>query len=140
MENVELKVNGRTFEGTFKEKPGSQATNSNQGATQSTNQASQEMTASGKSESSMISSGTATTGSSVKQYPYEVVAVKRDEDGNIEEFKLQDGTVLDYEGCLEYIHSGKINLIAQTNKAGGISIRSQADGAKENNLSNLPTF
>lgn len=70
----------------------------------------------------------------------EVVAVRKDENGNLSEFKLDDGTVYDFQECWDAINRGELNLIATIGKEGAPVIRSYGDGDKSNNLSNLPPF
>lgn len=70
----------------------------------------------------------------------EVVAVRKDENGNLSEFKLDDGTVYDFKGCWDAIGRGELDLVATTGTEGVPIIRSQGDGNPDNNLSNLPTF
>lgn len=70
----------------------------------------------------------------------EVVAVRKDEDGNLSEFKLDDGTVYNFQECWDAINRGELDLIATTGKEGVPVIRSYGDGDKSNNLRNLPSF
>ena len=111
---------------------------SSPGATSGTAMPSTNATAMGNSISGQADSGTMSQG--CVTYPHHVVAVRKDTDGNLSMFKLEDGTVLDYGQCLDYIHQGQLNLIATEGKSGALIIRSQADGDPYNNLSNLPIF
>lgn len=70
----------------------------------------------------------------------EVIAVRKDNEGNLSEFKLNDGTVYDFKECWDAINRGELDLIATTGKEGVSIIRSHGDGNPDNNLSNLPTF
>ena len=70
-----------------------------------------------------------------------VVGVHKNSDGNLEQFKLDDGRVLSFEECRNAIHNGDLpDLICTEGKSGSIIIRSQPDGDESNNLSNLPQF
>lgn len=70
-----------------------------------------------------------------------VVAVRKNSEGNITDFKLDNGKELNYEECRQAIHTGEVeDLICTTGKSGVISIRSEPDDIKSNNLSNLPEF
>lgn len=69
-----------------------------------------------------------------------VTAVRKDEEGNLSEFKLNDGRVVDFYGCKDLINEGKLDLISTTGKNGVEIIRSKPDGDPSNNLSELPEF
>lgn len=70
-----------------------------------------------------------------------VVAVHKNEEGNLEMFKLDDGRVLSFDECRQAINNGELpDLICTYGKSDAIIIRSQPDGDPSNNLSNLPTF
>lgn len=69
-----------------------------------------------------------------------VVAVRRDADDNMAEFKLNNGTVVDLPGCQKLIAEGKLDLISTTGKNGVDIVRSKPDGDPNNNLSSLPSF
>lgn len=58
-----------------------------------------------------------------------VVAVRKDEYGDLAEFKLNTGEVVDFANCQKLINEGKLDLI-----------RSKPDGDPNNNLSALPEF
>ena len=75
-----------------------------------------------------------------KEYPHHVVAVRKNEEGNLIAFKLEDGTELNFDDCWQAIHDGQLHLIATKGKDGAPVIRSYGDGDRENNLSNLPIF
>ena len=71
----------------------------------------------------------------------EVVAVRKDNQDRIVAFKLDDGRELDYEQCVDAIHNGELpSLICTNTQTGSLSIRTQADGNPDNNLSRLPLF
>lgn len=68
-----------------------------------------------------------------------VVAVARDDEGNLGAFQLDDGRVLGFEECRMAINAGELpDLICTEGRSGSIVIRSQPDGDPSNNLSNLP--
>ena len=70
-----------------------------------------------------------------------VVAVQKDGQDRIVDFKLDDGRELDYEQCIDAIHNGELpDLICTNTKSGSLSIRTYADGDPDNNLSRLPLF
>lgn len=70
----------------------------------------------------------------------EVVAVRRNEEGNLCCFKLNDGTEYDFNQCWEAITRGELDLIATTGKEGVPVIKSRGDEDLSNNLQNLPSF
>lgn len=70
----------------------------------------------------------------------EIVAVRKNDDGDIIAFKTKTGRELDYITALDEAKSGKIAHIDVFHKYGRDIIRSEPDGIKENNLDNLPTF
>lgn len=69
-----------------------------------------------------------------------VVAVRKDGDGDLCGFKMNDGSTYDFEGAKNLIHEGKLDLICTTGNNGTEVIRSYPDGDESNNLSNLPEF
>jgi len=70
----------------------------------------------------------------------EVVAVRKNDDGDIIAFKTNTGRELDYITALDEAKAGKIAHIDVFHKYGREIIRSEPDGIEENNLDNLPTF
>ncbi|WP_368974416.1 DUF3892 domain-containing protein [Caldifermentibacillus hisashii] len=70
----------------------------------------------------------------------EIVAVRKNEDGDIIAFKTKSGRELDYVTALEEAKAGKISHIDVFHKYGQDIIRSEPDGIEENNLDNLPLF
>jgi len=70
----------------------------------------------------------------------EIVAVRKNEDGDIIAFKTKSGRELDYVTALEEAKTGKISHIDVFHKYGRDIIRSEPDGIEENNLDNLPLF
>jgi hypothetical protein len=70
----------------------------------------------------------------------EIIAVRRNDDGNIIAVKTNRGRELDYPSALA---EAKAGLLAHTDvfhKYGRNILRSEPDGIKENNLSELPEF
>lgn len=67
-----------------------------------------------------------------------VVAVRRDAEGNISQYKLDNGEELSKKQCEQYINSGRLDLICAKGRSGATVIRSQADS--DCNLTELPTF
>lgn len=70
----------------------------------------------------------------------EIIAVRKNNDGNIIAFKTKTGRELDYVSALTEAKAGKIAHIDVFHKYGRDIIRSEPDGIKENNLDNLPLF
>lgn len=70
-----------------------------------------------------------------------VVAVRKNADGNLTDFKLDNGKQLSFDQCRNAIHTGEVEgLICTEGKGDSIIIRSEPDGDKSNNLSNMPEF
>lgn len=70
----------------------------------------------------------------------EIIAVRKNDDGDIIAFKTKTGRELDYITALDEAKSGSIAHIDVFHKYGRDIIRSEPDGIKENNLDNLPSF
>lgn len=71
----------------------------------------------------------------------EVVAVRRNAEGSIVEFKLSSGEVVDYIRAQEMVSNGEIkHLQLFKGRDHEQHIRSVPDGIEENNLDQLPTF
>jgi hypothetical protein len=70
----------------------------------------------------------------------EIVAVKKNDDGDIIAFKTSTGRELDYISALDEAKAGNIAHIDVFHKYGRDIIRSEPDGIKENNLDQLPEF
>ncbi|RST76284.1 DUF3892 domain-containing protein [Siminovitchia acidinfaciens] len=70
----------------------------------------------------------------------EIVAVRKNNDGDIIAFKTKTGRELDYMTALNEAKAGNIAHVDVFHKYGRDIIRSEPDGIKENNLSNLPSF
>lgn len=69
-----------------------------------------------------------------------VVAIREDEDGNITNFKLEDGTVLDYSGALDLIRRNHSNGLNIHEGRGGRPIISAVRNTEPDNLKSLPKF
>lgn len=69
-----------------------------------------------------------------------VTAIRKDEEGNLAEFKLSDGNVVDFANCQKLINEGKLDLISTVGKNGVEVIRSKPNGDPSDNLSQLPEF
>ena len=69
-----------------------------------------------------------------------VVAVRRNAEGAISDFKMNTGLECTFEETKQLIHDGKLNLQCVVGKGGSEVIRSKPDGDESTNLSNLPEF
>ena len=70
----------------------------------------------------------------------QIVAVRKNDDGDIIAFKTETGRELDYITALEEAKNGKLAHVDVFHKYGRDIIRSEPDGIKENNLDQLDTF
>ncbi|MGJ9459743.1 DUF3892 domain-containing protein [Oceanobacillus sp. CF4.6] len=70
----------------------------------------------------------------------EIVAVRKNDSGDLIAFKTNLGRELDYITALDEAKSGNIAHIDVFHKYGRDIIRSEPDERKENNLNNLPLF
>lgn len=70
----------------------------------------------------------------------EIVAVRKNDDGDIIAFKTDSGRELDYMTALDQAKAGKLAHVDVFHKYGRDIIRSEPDGIKENNLDQLDTF
>ncbi|KAB2440860.1 DUF3892 domain-containing protein [Bacillus luti] len=70
----------------------------------------------------------------------QIIAVRKNDDGDLIAFKTSGGRELDYITALNEAKSGKLAHVDVFHKYGRDIIRSEADGIKENNLDNLPSF
>lgn len=69
-----------------------------------------------------------------------IVAVRKNDDGDIIAFKTETGRELDYITALDEAKAGMLANIDVFHKYGRDIIRSEPDGIKENNLDELPSF
>ncbi|WP_106768230.1 DUF3892 domain-containing protein [Paenibacillus faecalis] len=71
----------------------------------------------------------------------EVIAVRKNSDGDIVELKLSTGSVVDYKTAQQMVQNKEIkNLNVFRGRDDELHLRSNADGDPSNNLDNLPTF
>lgn len=69
-----------------------------------------------------------------------IVAVRKNDDGDLIAFKTSSGRELDYIEALQDAKAGKLAHVDVFHKYGRDILRSEPDGIKENNLDNLPQF
>jgi hypothetical protein len=71
----------------------------------------------------------------------EVVAVRKNEDGDVVELKLSSGKVVDYKTAQTMVKNGQIkHLNVFRGRDNEEHLRSDPDGREDNNLDNLPLF
>lgn len=71
----------------------------------------------------------------------EVVAVRKNGDGDIVQLKLTTGAVVDYKTAQQMVQNKEIkNLNVFKGRDDDLHLRSNADGDPSNNLDNLPIF
>jgi hypothetical protein len=71
----------------------------------------------------------------------QVVAVRKNGDGDIIELQLSSGQVVDYKTAQQMAKAQQIeNVNVFRGRDGDEHLRSNADGNPDNNLDNLPTF
>jgi hypothetical protein len=70
----------------------------------------------------------------------QIVAVRKNDDGNLIAFKTDRGRELDYVTALSEAKAGKLAHVDVFHKYGRDILRSEPDGLEENNLDNLPSF
>ncbi|WP_028781886.1 DUF3892 domain-containing protein [Thalassobacillus devorans] len=71
----------------------------------------------------------------------QVVAVRKNGDGDIIELKLSSGQVVDYKQAQQMADNGEIEHVNTfRGRDGDKHLRSDADGDPTNNLDNLPIF
>jgi len=70
----------------------------------------------------------------------QIVAVRKNDDGDLVAFKTNTGRELDYVTALAEAKAGKLAHVDVFHKYGRDILRSEPDGIKENNLDNLPAF
>lgn len=69
-----------------------------------------------------------------------IVAVRKNEEGDLIAFQTSSGRQLDYVEALNDAKAGKLAHVDVFHKYGRDILRSEPDGIKENNLDNLPEF
>ncbi|MCC3373337.1 DUF3892 domain-containing protein [Cohnella sp. REN36] len=71
----------------------------------------------------------------------QIVAVRKNGDGDIVELKLSNGQVVDYKQAQQMAKDDQIeNVNVFRGRDGDEHLRSDPDGREDNNLDNLPTF
>ncbi|WP_407925696.1 DUF3892 domain-containing protein [Chengkuizengella marina] len=71
----------------------------------------------------------------------EIVAVRKNGDGDLTEFKTSDGRTLGYQQALQEVQNGNISGVnAFKGRDGETYLRGDADGDPSNNLDQLPIF
>lgn len=69
-----------------------------------------------------------------------IVAVRKNDEGDLIAFQTSSGRQLDYLEALNDAKAGKLAHVDVFQKYGRDILRSEPDGIKENNLDNLPEF
>ncbi|GEO24792.1 hypothetical protein AAC03nite_05770 [Alicyclobacillus acidoterrestris] len=69
-----------------------------------------------------------------------IVAVRKNDDGDIIAVRTDKGRDLDYVSALQEAKSGHLAHVDVFHKYGRDILRSEPDGIRENNLDNLPEF
>nr|WP_309098640.1 DUF3892 domain-containing protein [Fredinandcohnia onubensis] len=69
-----------------------------------------------------------------------IIAVRKNDDGDLIAFKTESGRELDYITALNEAKAGMLAHVDVFHKYGRDILRSEPDGVKENNLDNLPDF
>lgn len=72
--------------------------------------------------------------------PFKIIAVRKNSDGDITEFKLDNAQELSYEHAVQMAKSGQIQNVDVYQRSGRDIIRSQRDDNPDNNLDRLPPF
>lgn len=71
----------------------------------------------------------------------QIVAVRKNGDGDIVELKLSNGQVVDYKQAQQMAKEDQLeNVNVFRGRDGDQHLRSDPDGREDNNLDNLPTF
>lgn len=69
-----------------------------------------------------------------------IIAVRKNDDGDLIAFKTNTGRELDYVTAIDEAKAGNIAHVDVFHKYGRDIIRSEPDGIKDNNLDELPDF
>ncbi|MEH7350809.1 DUF3892 domain-containing protein [Gottfriedia acidiceleris] len=77
---------------------------------------------------------------SINQDKEHIVAVRKNEDGDLIGFRTSLNRDLDYLQALQEAKEGNLAHVDVIHKYGRDILRSEPDGISENNLSNLPEF
>ena len=71
----------------------------------------------------------------------QVIAVRKNKDGDIVELKLSSGQVVDYKSAQQMAKNNEIdNVNVFRGRDNEEHLRSNPDGREDNNLDNLPIF
>ncbi|MFB4161971.1 DUF3892 domain-containing protein [Geomicrobium sp. JSM 1781026] len=70
----------------------------------------------------------------------QIVAVRKNEDGNLIAFKTNRGRELDYPSALQEAKAGTLAHVDVFQRYGRDILRSEPDGDKSNNFDSLDTF
>lgn len=76
----------------------------------------------------------------VNQGQEKIIAVRKNDDGDLIAFKTESGRELDYISALNEAKDGRLAHVDIFHKYGRDILRSEPDGIKENNLDNLKDF
>lgn len=79
-------------------------------------------------------------GTNIDEGKEQIVAVRKNDEGDLIAFKTSNGRELDYITALNDAKGGKLAHVDVFHKYGRDILRSEPDGIKENNLDNLPEF
>ncbi|MDT8861568.1 DUF3892 domain-containing protein [Alkalihalobacillus sp. MEB130] len=77
---------------------------------------------------------------SIDQSKESIIAVRKNDDGDLIAFKTNAGRELDYITALQEAKDGKLAHVDVFHKYGRDILRSEPDGIKENNLDQMPSF
>ena len=70
-----------------------------------------------------------------------IMAVRKDENGTIQQYKLDDNRTVNVNEAIQMVKNKEIeNCNVFTTRNGSEAIRSNNDGDPSNNLDNLPSF
>lgn len=70
-----------------------------------------------------------------------IMAVRKDENGTIQQYKLDDNRTVNVSEAIQMVKNKEIeNCNVFTTRNGSEAIRSNNDGDPSNNLDNLPSF
>jgi Protein of unknown function (DUF3892) len=76
----------------------------------------------------------------MKRNQEKIVAVRKNDDGDLIAFQTESGRQLDYMQALSEAKDGKLSHVDVFHKYGRDILRSEPDGDKTNNLDSLPEF
>jgi hypothetical protein len=76
----------------------------------------------------------------IKSNQEKIVAVRKNDDGDLIAFQTESGRELDYLEALSEAKAGKLTHVDVFHKYGRDILRSEPDGIRENNLDTLPEF